>query len=160
MPNIETFKGQFKNLARMNRFKVEVIGLDTSLKYFAKGANLPGTNVPAMDVPYQGRVVKLDGDRVYEPFEMTVYGDEKMKIRKQIEAWMLTYNNPITNVGTLVKTEAFVSLMNRDGSVNTKFILHGCVITNVASVAMDWGSNDQPLEFNVTIDYDYHLIVS
>lgn len=158
--NIETFKGQFKNLARMNRFEVEVIGLDNSLKFFAKGANLPGTNVPVMPVNYQGRIVNLDGDRVYEPFEMTVYGDEDMTIRKQCEAWMFAYNNPVTNVGTLVKTEAFVTVLNRDGSVATKFLLHGCIISNVASVAMDWGTNDTPMEFSVTIDFDYHAIIS
>ena len=159
MPNIETFKGQFTNLARMNRFKVSGFGLDASLEYFAKGATLPATIVPAMDVNYQGRIVKLDGDRTYEPFELTIYGDEQMLIRKQFEEWNNTYNDPVANVGTLVKEQGFIRQMNRDGSVAQTFEFFGAICTNIASVALDWGTNDTPLEFSVTIDYDYHLIV-
>ena len=103
--------------------------------------------------------INLDGDRVYEQFNMTVYGDEKMKIRQQVEAWMLAYNNPITNTGKLVKTEAFVTVLNRDGTSAVKFLMHGCILTSAAAVTMDWGTNDTPMEFDVTIDYDYHIVL-
>lgn len=160
MPNIEIFKNRFKNLARMNRFKVSGFGFGDNISFFAKGANLPAAVVPAMDVNYQGRIIKLDGDRTYEPFELTVYGDENMAIRKQFERMSEAYNDPIQNAGTMIKVDGFITLLNRDDSISTRYQFFGSLITNVASVALDWGTNDSPLEFTVTIDYDYHLIVT
>lgn len=159
MPDITNFTARYNNLARMNRFKVTMDGTIGDIEFFAKGATLPSSNVPAMDVQYQGRVLKLDGDRTYEPFEMTVYGDPDMAIRKQLETLQQNYNGPVTNVGVLQQFDMFVTLLNRDGSEAIRFQLFDCMISQITSVALDWGTNDSPMEFSVTIDYNYHDIV-
>lgn len=159
MPNITNFTSRYQNLARMNRFKVSGFGLDQELEFLAKGATLPSTSVPVLEVNYQGRIVKYDGDRVYEPFEITMYGDEEMKARRLFEEWNLECNGSESNAGTLVKREGLITLLNRQGDEQMGFQLHGCLCSTVSSVALDWGTNDTPMEFTVTIDYDYHDIV-
>lgn len=159
MPDITNFTARYNNLARMNRFKVTMDGTIGEIEFFAKGATLPASTVPAMDVQYQGRVLKLDGDRTYEPFEMTVYGDPEMSIRKQLETLQQQYNGVTTNVGDFQQFDMFVTLLNRNGSEAIRFQLFGCMISTIASVGLDWGTNDSPMEFSVTIDYNYHDIV-
>jgi len=159
MPNIERFKGSFNQLARPNRFRIYGFQMPTDLEMLGKGSTLPSTNVGAMDINYQGRIIKSDGDRTYEDFTFTVYGDDTMRLRRELEAWSNVYNDPIANAGVADKRDGTIQLLGRDDSVSIEFKIFGAVITNIGQVDLDWGTNDTPLEFPITLAYDYHLIV-
>jgi hypothetical protein len=41
-----------------------------------------------IDVPFRGRVFKVAGDRIIDPWSITVINDEDFKIRTAFECWM------------------------------------------------------------------------
>ena len=53
-----------------------------------KAANLPGSSVASIDVPFRGRIFKVSGDRTFDPWSITVINDNDFAIRKVMEDWM------------------------------------------------------------------------
>ena len=53
-----------------------------------KAANLPGSTVASIDVPFRGRIFKVSGDRTFDPWSITVINDIDFGIRKVMEDWM------------------------------------------------------------------------
>ena len=53
-----------------------------------KAANLPGSTIASIDVPFRGRIFKVSGDRTFDPWSITVINDIDFGIRKVMEDWM------------------------------------------------------------------------
>ena len=159
MASIDSFKGQFREMARSNRFRVTGFGVGKNLEFMAKGSQLPGSTIGVMDVPYQGRVIKMGGDRTFNDFTMTIYNDDTMSLLKEFNAWINLLNGEESNLGTTVKREGSVEQLGRDGSVIATFNIKGAIPIDVAAVDLAFDSNDTPSEFSVTLAYDYHTIV-
>lgn len=158
MPNIEQFKGAFNNLARTNRFRLRGFLLPNTIEVLGKGATLPATTIGVIDVNYQGRIIKMDGDRNYEDFSMTIYNDERMGLRREFERWSNNYNDPIANVGGPDKRDGYIELLGRADEVLIEFQIVGAVCTSVGNADLDWGTNDTALEIPITLSYDYHIV--
>lgn len=160
MSGINQFKGSFLDLARPNRFEVSASVLGGGLRFFAKGAQLPGATLGVMEVPYMGRNIKLAGDRVYADFELTVYMDDRGAVRKAVEAWQETALGHENNIGASAhlqyKEDVTVKLLNRQDSVIQEYKLIGCFPTEIGALDMQWDSNDTPAEFAITLAYDYY----
>ena len=65
MPNIQDFKGSFDDLARANRYRVSGFGAPRGMQYMARTASAPASTIGTVEAPYQGRIIKLPGDRTY-----------------------------------------------------------------------------------------------
>ena len=164
MPNINEFTGKYKNMSRVNRFRVEgfnIQGGGGELEFFAKGATLPSTQIGVVNVPYHGREIKLDGDRVYDDITFTIMDNERMGLRKQFQEWNEEYNDPEENKSQMPFSyrSGFITLLGRDDAESTKFEIVDAVCYNVGEIDLDWSSNDQLLEFPVTIGFNYFKIV-
>lgn len=156
--SIDNFKGQFSEMARANRFRVTGFGVGSKLEYMAKGAQLPGSTMGAMDVPYQGRIVKMAGDRIFNDFTMTIYNDDSMSLLRDFNDWMNEMNGEESNVGSTTKRDGNIQQLGRDGGVIATFNLIGAIVIDVAAVDLAFDTNDTPSEFSVTLAYDYHTI--
>ena len=55
---------------------------------FCKSAQLPASNVAAIEIPFRGRTLKVAGDRTFDTWTVTIINDEDFKIRHAFEAWM------------------------------------------------------------------------
>ena len=92
--SINDFKARLRGGgARPNLFKVEIPGFfDTetadTFSYLCKAAAVPASVVASIDVPFRGRILKVAGDRTFEPWTITVINDEDFAIRKKFEMWM------------------------------------------------------------------------
>jgi len=83
--------------ARPNLFEVEITPGDLPtgvakydgdvFKYMCKAANLPASNVASIDVPFRGRTFKVNGDRTFDNWTITVINDTDFKIRRAFEEW-------------------------------------------------------------------------
>ena len=158
MPNIENFKGSFTEMARPNRFRVSVDGI-SKLEFMGKGAQLPGSTIGVMDVPYQGRVIKMPGDRVFNDWTVTIYNDVDMSARRELEAWIELLNGNESNIGYTVKREAIVEQLGRDGSVIATFKLHGIIPLDISAIDLAFDSNDTPSEVTASFAYDWHEMI-
>ena len=95
------------------------------LSFLCKGANLPASNIANIDVPFRGRILKVAGDRTFDPWTITVINDEDFRIRHAMEMWAngiskLSNNTGATNPQAYM-SDAYVYQLGRgrSGTVET-----------------------------------------
>ena len=101
-PNLFLVRLNFPNLAG-----VVDIGSDSSKtatetsEFLVKTAQIPASSVGVIEVPYRGRMLKVAGDRTFEPWSVTVVNDGDFNIRKAFEKWSRGINAHTENVAQL-----------------------------------------------------------
>ena len=165
--NINDFKNQFTaGGVRPNLFKVQVAGIDEKLLFTCRAASVPAMTVGNIDVSYQGRKVKLAGDRTFAEWQITVYNDEDLTIRKQFEVWNNLLNLHAENVRAgasnidggfpnSYKRDCTVYQFDKKGNQISDYNLVGAYPSEVGAMEVAWDTNDSIQEFTVTFQYDY-----
>ena len=70
-------------------------------EFLVKTAQLPASTIGTIDVPFRGRMLKVAGDRTFEPWSVTVVNDGQFGIRKAFETWSRGINALTENVSQL-----------------------------------------------------------
>jgi len=177
--NIDQFRTAMQyDGARPNLFEVvlafpnfvELRGQASSVsRFFVKTAQLPGSTIGAVTVPYFGREVKVAGNRTFADWTVTVLNDEDFVIRQAFERWLRGINGNKTNLrepgavstspltpGTSYAVDCEVYQYSKaGGSPIKKYRFVGMFPNDVAPIDLDWGSNDTVEEFSVTLSYQY-----
>ena len=180
---IDSFKSSVvSDFARPNLFQVdlsfpsEVIANATGLsdlgKFTLRAANIPSSPMGIGEVQFRGRVLKIAGDRTFEPWTITIMNDSRFALRNAFEAWVekiQAANENITQTSGLGDesdatgyfTDMFVHQLSRDASSSEKStILRSYKFTdvfpsNVSAIDLDFGSNDAVEEFTVELQVQY-----
>lgn len=177
--NVDSFRTamQFDG-ARPNLFEVvlqfptfvELGSQATNLsRFFVKTAQLPGSTIGVVNVPYFGREVKVAGNRTFADWSVTVLNDEDFTIRNAFERWHRAINGNQTNLrapnavstspltpGTSYAVDAEVYQYSKAGGKPIKkYRFVGMFPQDLAPIDLDWGSNDTVEEFSVTLSYQY-----
>ena len=163
MPNIELFKASFDDLARANRYRVEGFGAPDDLKYMAKAATAPASTVGVVDAPYQGRIIKLPGDRTYADWDVTFSyntNNEDYDYFYQLHSFL---NLEIANISIGLSDGKLpygsVTLLNRTNGADLKtWTIVGAIPFNISEIQFGMDTNDTLAEFTVSLAYDYHLV--
>lgn len=175
--NIETFKtrGLQQGGARPSLFQVNLTmpfvesGLSpraaADFTFLCRATSIPASTVASIDVPYFGRTIKVNGDRTFADWNITVMNDENYTVRNAFEAWHNSINTIRSNVRTApqtqFKTDATVIHYSKAGSdariKEYKFV--GVFPVNVAEMSLDWEATNQIQTFGVTFAYDYWIPV-
>lgn len=94
--------------ARPNLFECEInfpdgleVTPDEDFNFMVKAAQLPGSNINVINVPFRGRNLKVAGDRTFDPWTITVINDTNFKIRNGFERWMNFINRHDDNAGVI-----------------------------------------------------------
>lgn len=177
--NIDQFRTAMQyDGARPNLFEVvlafpnfvELRGQASSVsRFFVKTAQLPGSTIGAVTVPYFGREVKVAGNRTFADWTVTVLNDEDFVIRQAFERWLRGINGNKTNLrepgavstspltpGTSYAVDCEVYQYSKAGGTPIKkYRFVGMFPNDVAPIDLDWGSNDTVEEFSVTLSYQY-----
>lgn len=155
---VDAFKGSFIDIARANRFRVVLSRLGATMEFMCKGTEVPAHTIEAMDVNYQGRIVKVPGDRTYADWSVTVYGENTMSIYNSCQDWLELINGAASNISlppAAVKDSAMVQLLDRTGVPIKTIDMVGVFPTELGALSLDWSSNSTPLEFPITFAFDY-----
>jgi len=56
-------------------------------RFLCKAAQLPASNVGVLEVPFRGRVMKVAGDRTFDPWTVTVINDQDFGHYRAFQAW-------------------------------------------------------------------------
>ena len=172
--NINSFRSQLGfDGARPNLFEIimtppaEAGGLFATekLAFMCKAAQIPGTTINSVDVPYFGRQVKVAGNRTYDNWTITVINDEDFATRRVFENWHnMVLNRPISNVRSRRGTntyeygvDALVLHYGKEGDVIRSYQMVGMWPTEVAPIDLAWDTNDTIEEFTVTFAYQYWM---
>tara|TARA_A100001011_G_C14085393_1_gene746260 strand:+ start:371 stop:886 length:516 start_codon:yes stop_codon:yes gene_type:complete len=170
--NIEEFKARLgAGGARPNQFRVSlafpsyVTGVDTSMSLLVTGAALPASNVNPAIIQYRGREVKLAGERIFDPWTITVVNDSEFSLRRPFEEWMNGLNDRNNNEGILTPREyqadITVEHLDRNDEVlqGGKYTLRNTFPIQMSEIALQYAQNDIFEEFTVTFQYTHYDVV-
>jgi len=157
--NINDFKGSFTSLSKPTHYKVYGFGASRDLEFMCKAAQLPGTILGVIEVPYMGRKVKIAGDRTYAEWSITLMNTESFDLRNHFESWVEKINHPELNVGVAnpsqYKEDGFIDQLDHNGKVLATYKLIGAFPTDVSPIEMSFETTDTVAEFTVALNYDY-----
>ena len=167
--NVERFKSALTNGgARPNQFAVQLsyptyvgsAALAVARSPFLVNiAELPGQTVNPAIVTYRGREVKFAGDRIYQPWTITVLNDAEMSIRNAMEQWMSGMEDYAGKFGRLQPSEYQRDLdvfqLDRNGNILKSYKLVNSFPVDLSPVSLDFGANDQISQFTVTFQYQH-----
>lgn len=147
---------------------------NTKMSFLCKAAVLPASNVPEIPVAFRGRILKVAGDRTFDPWTVTIINDEDFGLRTSFEAWMnkLSKLNDATGVTnpTSYMTNAYVKQLGRgsqrfseensggDSSVLRTYKFYDIWPTNVSEISLGYDQSDAIEEFTVTFAVQYFTI--
>jgi hypothetical protein len=182
-PNLFLVRLNFPNLAG-----VVDIGSDSSKaatetsEFLVKTAQIPASNVGVIEVPYRGRMLKVAGDRTFEPWSVTVVNDGDYNIRKAFEKWSRGINAHTENVaqlgygadgGETYCRDMTVYQLSRDGQRPSKtpanieapgvdgmdviraYRFYDSWPSAISAIDLSYESNDQIEEFTVEFQFNY-----
>ena len=179
---IDDFKANVvSDFARPNLFQVDLnfpsgVINNASLvelgKFTVRAANLPSSQIGVIEVPFRGRVLKIAGDRTFEPWTITIQNDSNFALRTAFELWassIQAYNENFTSAGTLGDqddaTGYFADMTVhqlardiKDGSspkILKSYRFYNVFPSNIAAIDLDYGNNDAIEEFTVELQTQY-----
>jgi hypothetical protein len=174
--NISTFKtrGLTMGGARPTLFEIYLIpptgvGADQDsqdkFRFTCRGASIPAATIQAIDVGYFGRKIKVQGDRTFSDWQVTVMNDEDFLVRSMFEKWSNALNRLESNVRdsnfsgdeNSYKTDMNVLQYGKDGTLIRQYDIIGAFPTTVSEIQLDWDTTNQIETFTVTFAYDYWL---
>ena len=96
--------------ARPNLFEASIVFPQTmnrfwpakeqeDFQFFCKATSMPASSIGVVDVPFRGRILKVAGDRTFEPWTVTVINEENFAVRNSFEKWANAINNLVTGTG-------------------------------------------------------------
>ena len=164
--SIDTFRSKalVGSGARANLFDVEMTGVpgmasSTDITYTCKAAQIPGSAVTAIDVPYFGRIVKVPGNKTFENWSVTILNDESFSVRNVMEKWIASMGSHKENkvaAGGLQYGQAKVMQYAKvGGSAIHTYTFVNIFPVSVAAIDLAWDSNDAIEDFAVEFAYDY-----
>ena len=179
---IDDFKANVaSDFARPNLFQVDLafpsgIINNASLvnlgKFTVRAANLPSSQIGVIEVPFRGRVLKIAGDRTFEPWTITVQNDSNFALRNAFELWAASiqaYNENFTSaagLGDADDSTGYFADMSvhqlardiKDGEkpkVLKSYKFYNVFPSNIAAIDLDYGNNDAIEEFTVELQTQY-----
>lgn len=163
---VDDFKAKLRGGgARSNLFKATInfpgyAAGDVELTSFmCKGAQLPQSQIEEVPISFRGRILKIAGERSFEPWSVTVLNDTDFGTRDAMERWMNGINGHTTNVGLVnpvdYQADLIVEQLDRDGSSIKRYDFRGAFPTNVGEIDLDYDTAGQIEQFVVTFAYQY-----
>ncbi|AHB80957.1 tail tube [Synechococcus phage S-MbCM100] len=179
---LDDFKANVaSDFARPNLFQVDLafpsgIINNASLvelgKFTVRAANLPASQIGVIEVPFRGRVLKIAGDRTFEPWTITIQNDSNFTLRSAFELWassVQAYNENFTSAAGLGDqddatgyfADMSVHQLARDIKDGEKprilksYRFYNVFPSNIAAIDLDFGNNDAIEEFTVELQTQY-----
>ena len=180
---ISQFKTQLRRGgARPNLFEVDITsstalndvfweGTDQDdFHFLCKATSMPTQTIGSVDVPFRGRILKVAGDRTFEPWSVTVINDESFNIRKSFEKWAELINGIEDGSGAVAPSEYMGSgtirqlgrtdIGSRDVGSTASGVLYTYTVqdiwpSEIGSIDLSYESSDAIEEFTVTFQVNY-----
>jgi len=145
-------------------------------QFLCKATSMPTQTIGAVEIPFRGRILKVAGDRTFEPWSVTVINDESFNIRKSFEAWTEKINNIATGVGEVDPNNYMgngtikqLSRTATGGDINdvsnAQRVLHTYEVqeiwpSEIGSIDLSYESSDAIEEFTVTFQIQYFTSIA
>lgn len=184
-PNLFMVRLNFPNLssvADIGGTGAAAASLTTQSEFLVKTAQIPASNIGTIEVPFRGRMLKVAGDRTFEPWSVTVINDGSFEIRKAFETWSRGINALTENVSQLgyganggqsYCVDMTVFQLSRDGQLPSRtpsnpntpgsdgmeviraYKFYDAWPSSISAIDLSYESNDQIEEFTVEFQYNF-----
>lgn len=160
------FKSVFQGGARPSLYRVSLsfpAGVQGAnprkAELLCKGAQLPSSDISAVPVYFNGRVVNVAGERQAGTLSLTFLNDVDFEPRTSLEKWMNLINGTKSNLGVVnpnqYKTDIVVTSFGRDGKALKSYKFEGVFPTSVSAIDLSYDSTDSVQEFSCEMAYDW-----
>jgi hypothetical protein len=164
---VDDFKSKLRGGgARPNLFKATInfpgyANGDAELTSFlCETAQLPGSSMSSINVPFRGRQLKVAGDRTFDAWTVSIINDTDFAIRNAMERWMNGMNAHSANTGLTspiaYEADLKVEQLDRSGDVLKQYTFRGAFPSEVSPIDLAYSSNDEIERFQVTFQYQYY----
>ena len=131
-------------------------------KFLCKATTLPGDTIDVATVTYMGRGINIPSNRAAVQWTTTVYNDEGMATRNNIENWMEKLNSHSTNkravgmqrildyTGTLTVEQ----LTKTDAGASKMYTFVNAWPSAIGEITVDWETNDIQT-YDITWEFSY-----
>jgi len=141
-------------------------------RFLCKAAQLPASNVANLEVPFRGRVLKVAGDRTFDPWTVTVINDQDFGHYRSFQAWAqniaqygdssgltdpASYMGQATvyQLGRNVATQQGSNSPATDSNILAQYKFVDIFPTTVSSIDLSYDTSDSIEEFTVDFQVQY-----
>ena len=143
-------------------------------RFLCKATSMPTQTIGSVDVPFRGRILKVAGDRTFEPWSVTVINDEDFNVRSAFEAWSGRINDLTTGEGQVAPNNYMgsgtVKQLSRQASTAPtasgeavsylqQYKVQDIWPSEIGSIDLSYDSSDAIEEFTVTFQVQYMEIL-
>ena len=160
MASIDQFKAQLLGGGpRANRFRVFIPRSGEKIEFLCQSAQIPAANIGVIEQQFRGSILKMAGDRTFEPWTVTIINDVEFSARTAIEAWQtgiqeLDSGEGDTTLDYLVD-RAFVEQLNKDDTVLAKYEFFNMFPTSIGAIDLSYETVDALETFDVEFQYSH-----
>ena len=165
--SIDKFTETFRNPARANRFKIDMVlpsfvnvgSASQDISTLCKSTSLPKSELGIVEAKHQGRTFPYPGDRTFAEFTLTFYLEEDMKLRNIFQAWNNAINRFQTNtsgasISDIKKDFTLSQLSYSNFSVLKTYKFIKAFPYMISEVPLDMDSENSISTFDVSFRYD------
>jgi len=133
----------------------------TKMTFTCKGAQMPGSTIGMIEVPYFGRTIKIAGNRSFPEWTTTVINDEDFSVYNAIQTWMNAINSHQGNIREAgnspitYQSTADIIHYGKAGEEIKRVTIVNMWPADLAPIDLAWETNDALEEFTCTWQYDY-----
>ena len=160
MASIDQFKAQLLGGGpRANRFRVFIPRSGAKIEFLCQSAQIPAATIGVIEQQFRGSILKMAGDRTFEPWTVTIINDVEFSSRSAIEAWQtgiqeLDSGEGDTTLDYLVD-RAFVEQLNKDDTVLAKYEFFNMFPTSIGAIDLSYETVDALETFDVEFQYSH-----
>jgi hypothetical protein len=132
-------------------------------KFLCKATTLPGDTIDVATVTYMGRGINIPSNRAAVQWTTTVYNDEGMEIRNNIESWMEQLNSHKTNLraSNMTQIQSYTGTLKvKTFGKSSSTVIHKAYEfidawpSAIGEITVDWETNDIQT-YDVTWEFSY-----
>lgn len=158
----------------LEKAKTSNTAANDQFSYLCKAAQIPASIVASIDVPFRGRILKVAGDRTFEPWTITVINDQNFNVREKFEKWMQSiaqytdasgFSKPDSYFKTAKVKQLGKGGENGKSDLNTlrgvglktikEYKFYDIFPTNLGAIELNYESTNAIEEFTVELQVNY-----
>lgn len=163
---VDDFKAKLRGGgARANLFKATINfpayarGNVEITSFLCEAAQLPGSVMGVITVPFRGRQLKIAGDRTFDVWTPTIINDTDFRVRNAMERWMNGMNAHSANTGLTnpvdYEADLLVEQLDKNGSTLKTYRFRGCFPTAISAIDLSYATENEIERFTVEFQVQY-----
>ena len=160
MATIDQFKAQLVGGGpRANRFRVYLPRAGEKIEFLCNATQIPAGTLGVITQPFRGHNLKLAGDRSFAPWTVSILNDVEFSARNALEAWQEEIQQLDSGIGSTTTdyllSRAFVEQLHKDDSVLARYEFFNMFPSEIGSIALDYGTENELEKFDVTFEFSH-----